>query len=748
MSYTSPEKSKAIAAVVWETAGAFLCGLILACAELGGISSPIPVAVAASVSPFGAAAVLLGALITGSVAGTLMLQLPLILSLMLTACVRVILREYHSARFVCISSALSVFAAGMVVSFSQNSGAEGLLLHLMSALLTGTTAYFMDTVLDKLRNQKKIPLHSSVGCAAAVVYFVLIGALSSFQLSFINPGYIIGITVTLIAAQRFRYTGGVICGALTACGAMLSAEDSGVGLIFLPVTGLLAGYMADMGCFAAAGVFFLFNALAQLTFQTGAFTYAAIGNLLLGCIAYLLLHTICLDQWIVTEQLSSHRMMQNLAVRMRFMAQSIGSVRADTEKIAGLLTHPVNGRDVCTHVTYAVCRACAGRDTCWKKHAERTSAGFLKLQTVPSCTPRELPAELRTCCRKELLCSTLAKEQKRIQLKKIRIAQKEESRRLVFEQLIAAEEMLSSFGERMAVRYSSELTDGIERRLDRYGYSCDSIVAYYNDRERLMIEFYCKDRQLEDCMAAICHILTEMLGITLEELEPVGTKESVRYRLCQAPPYQLRQYSTKRCAEGGVVSGDTTLLFQDGTGCAYVVLSDGMGTGKSAAVESRMTAEMFRKLISSGVAYEAALRVINGLMLTKSEEEGFATLDAARFDLDSGEMTLIKSGAASTLLRHKGQVLRICAPTFPIGADASPDIYTRQFPLLADDIIVMLSDGIQESQYPFIKDLLLSSDDLTYIANEICKKSVIFGGGRCRDDVSVTVMQILENSLC
>jgi stage II sporulation protein E len=186
-------------------------------------------------------------------------------------------------------------------------------------------------------------------------------------------------------------------------------------------------------------------------------------------------------------------------------------------------------------------------------------------------------------------------------------------------------------------------------------------------------------------------------------------------------------------------------LFRDGAGCAYVVLSDGMGTGKSAAVESRMTTEMFRKLISSGVSYASALRMINGLMLTKSEQEGFATLDAACFDLDSGEMTLIKSGAASTLLRHNGKVMRICAPTFPIGAGAAPDVFTRRIPLLAEDVIVMVSDGILESQYPFIQELLLRSNDLSQIADEICRKSVVFGGGRCRDDVSVTVVQILEN---
>lgn len=184
------------------------------------------------------------------------------------------------------------------------------------------------------------------------------------------------------------------------------------------------------------------------------------------------------------------------------------------------------------------------------------------------------------------------------------------------------------------------------------------------------------------------------------------------------------------------------MIFYDGTGSAYAVLSDGMGTGKAAAVESRMTAEMFRKLKSCGIDTESAVRIINGLMLTKSEQESFATLDAACFDLDSCEMKLMKAGAASSIIRQGNRVLRVCAPTFPIGVAASPDIFTENIQLSAGDLVVMMSDGVPESQYPFIKELLLRSEDLDYIAEEICRKAQIFSGGRCRDDVSVMIIEL------
>lgn len=714
-----PHKIKSSLSLLRDTVAAFLCGLIFSCAQLGSIASPIPVAAAFCTGSLGSAAVLLGTLATCCISGEFAAQLPLILSLMLAACIRIFLREYNSLSFVSVSSSLCVFAAGMICSFAQNEGAEGILVSIMSAILTGTTAYFLNTVIISLGNHNKIRIKSSVGCAAAVVYFVLIAALCSFEFSLINPGYVIGVAVTLMAAQRSRYSGGVICGALTACGAMLSAQELGMSLAFLPVTGLLAGYMAESGGIVTSGVFFLFNALAQLTVQSRFTTYSSIGNLMLGCIVYLLLHTICLDKWLVSEEPAAQKILDNMAVRMNFMAESISNVRADTERISELLSH--SSEEAPSHNKTPVCAVCVTHDACVEKSSS----------TAQTCTDN---------------CKVIEHEQKRVKLRKEKAARKTESRNILFQQLLASEKMLSSFGESMAIRYSSELTEAIERRLERCGYYCDCIAAYYNDKERLMIELYSEDRQFEEEISSICKVISRMLRVEFQESQKVRTKKSVRFCLCQETPFYIKTHSAKRCAENGNVSGDTSVIFHDGTGFAYAVLSDGMGTGKAAAVESRMTAEMFRKLKSSGIDTESAVRIINGLMLTKSEQESFATLDAACFDLDSCELRLMKAGAASSIIKQGDRILRVCAPTFPIGIAASPDIFTESIKLSAGDLVVMMSDGVPESQYSFIKELLLNSDDMDYVAEEICRKAQIFSGGRCRDDVSVMIIELCSRN--
>lgn len=171
-----------------------------------------------------------------------------------------------------------------------------------------------------------------------------------------------------------------------------------------------------------------------------------------------------------------------------------------------------------------------------------------------------------------------------------------------------------------------------------------------------------------------------------------------------------------------------------------------MGSGKNAAVESRIVVRMFRRLISSGADYSSAIKLINSIMLTKSHDEAFATLDAARIDLDNCGLTVIKSGATATLIRHRGSVLKVSSPTFPIGIYEQSDTFSRSYDFEDGDIVIMFSDGISENDYRFIKELLLSVDDLKKMVDEICIKSEVFNPSSKSDDVTVIGIKIIKTS--
>lgn len=746
MQHLHAVRQNAFPKVLWEAGIAFLSGLVFSGAEIGSLPSPLPIAIAGCLSSTGAVAVLMGTMLRYFMSNLFLERLPLLCALLLVTCSRLFLRSHTSAIFLSLCTGVCTLLSGVLLSFLQQKSGQDVLLYMMTACLAGTTSWFLHTVLSGLQNQQKIQLKSATGCAAAIVYILCISALTSFDYPFMNVGRILGIAVTLLGARRFRYMGGVICGALTACGTMLCAGELGMPLLFLPITGLLAGYLVDRGIGLMTLLFFLINALAQLTVSLQVITFSSIGDLFLGCIAFLLLNNICFDRWLITANSSYDSTMQTISTRLQFMSEAIHSVREDTGEIAALLQKQ-KPEPVKETVCERVCATCREQHDCWELQHGRTDAAFSDMARQPVSTLPEVPESLSNCPNAERLQQQFYREKRKAQLETMQTSRMEASRHILFEQLQATEDLIASVGDRMTVRYSTELTDRICCFLEQYGYDFDYVIAYYTAKERLVVELYCKDRSLDSCMPAICHMLSESLDISLQELEPVRTRSTMRYRMCQTMRYQLEQYTVSVPAtEEEEMSGDTAIRFQDGTGCTYIVLSDGMGTGANAAVESKMTAEMFRKLICSGISHTAAIRLMNGLMVTKSAGEAFATLDAACVDLDDGKLTLLKCGAASTLIRQGNTILRICAPTFPIGSAAVCDFYEKQISLSENDVFVMVSDGIHETEYQFIKELLLSTDDIHRLAEEICAKADIFSGGKHRDDITVTVVKLCKNT--
>jgi len=138
--------------------------------------------------------------------------------------------------------------------------------------------------------------------------------------------------------------------------------------------------------------------------------------------------------------------------------------------------------------------------------------------------------------------------------------------------------------------------------------------------------------------------------------------------------------------------------------------------------------------------------LINSIMLTKSRDETFATLDAVRINMDNCGLTVMKSGATATLIRHRGSVMKITSPTFPIGIYEQSETFSRSYDFEEGDIMIMFSDGISENEYRFIRELLLGGDDIKRIVDEICSKAGVFNPTVRSDDVTVIGIKVTRSA--
>lgn len=150
--------------------------------------------------------------------------------------------------------------------------------------------------------------------------------------------------------------------------------------------------------------------------------------------------------------------------------------------------------------------------------------------------------------------------------------------------------------------------------------------------------------------------------------------------------------------DGQRLCGDSITWFRSG-GTLYLLLSDGMGSGREARRESQMTLRLLEQFLQAGIAPESALRTLNAALNLRSDEQGsFTTIDLLAADLNGRQAALYKYGAAPTYIKRKGTVRRLAGASLPAGlqdADAEPQAI--RFPLEENTFLLMISDGVADS---------------------------------------------------
>lgn len=147
--------------------------------------------------------------------------------------------------------------------------------------------------------------------------------------------------------------------------------------------------------------------------------------------------------------------------------------------------------------------------------------------------------------------------------------------------------------------------------------------------------------------------------------------------------------------------GDTVRVFEvkDGVFCA--LLCDGMGHGAQAASISGICGVFLERVLRAGIGVETALRMLNHYLLSRTqgpEDEISSSVDLFMLNLYTGQGQFIKSGAAASLILRDDRLFRLSSHTLPIGILHAVDTQILPFEAQAGDHILLISDGICDSE--------------------------------------------------
>ena len=182
-------------------------------------------------------------------------------------------------------------------------------------------------------------------------------------------------------------------------------------------------------------------------------------------------------------------------------------------------------------------------------------------------------------------------------------------------------------------------------------------------------------------------------------------------------------------------------------------LSDGMGSGETAARESQRVIELAEQLLEAGYTARAALKLVNTVLLLAGEEQHPATVDLCCIDLYTGVLETMKLGAVATYVLDESGVELLQAAQAPAGVleQVEPVLLSRK--LWASCQVVMISDGVLEAlpgedKEQVMKEYLedAKGGDPQELAEDILEFAMSFGQEN-RDDMTVLTAQVWKRDI-
>ncbi|MCQ2479469.1 MAG: SpoIIE family protein phosphatase [Clostridia bacterium] len=203
-----------------------------------------------------------------------------------------------------------------------------------------------------------------------------------------------------------------------------------------------------------------------------------------------------------------------------------------------------------------------------------------------------------------------------------------------------------------------------------------------------------------------------------------------------------------RPSDGKNVCGDYYRCFKDSFSRQVVLLSDGMGTGSRAAVDSAFTCETFSTLIKSGLDEKTAAAAVNCAMMMKSTDETFSTIDFLRLDPVLKTAQVFKCGAAPTFILRKRKASVIETESTPIGILDNVNMSESSFDIDKGDIIILASDGVSGDKFNWIFSELKSWNNLnaSALAKHILQCAADRKIGKRTDDMTVIAVCVAEKN--
>ncbi len=581
-----------------------------------------------------------------------------------------------------------------------------LLMVCTESVLAGGGAYFLNRAFC-IAGRRQAALSGQEMATVVIAGGIVLSSVLPIGFGNLSLGRA-ALLVALLAAAKY---GGASAGAIagTTAGLVVSLTGGEAVSAALPfaVSGLLAGVFSAAGKFASVVSGVMCFGLWVLLSGGSDLSVAMLIEASAGSLVFLLLPakvgSLFADVFSPSARLpKTDGLRKALVMRLSFASQALCDVSETVEEVADRLSriNEPSFDDVLKSVEQEACCGCSLRVNCWEGARNETLEAVLGIaKAVETEQPPETmvgEAFSKKCLRLPALCESANRHYSAFLSRQAAARRLEEVRSVVTDQFYGISEMLEELSEEFekAQIYDVETAAEIVAALKRSGVIATECGCCTDKYGRMSIEIRIRDTGRVNINRR--DILQIAEGVCDRSFDPPSVTEGKKEFLVSISEKAVYSIDFGACqfSRGeGRLCGDAYEFFHDGRGRAFMVISDGMGTGGRAAVDGSMASGLISRLIKAGFGFDCALRIVNSAMLFKSTDESFATIDVASIDLFTGKTEIYKAGAAPTLVRRGGKIARAECNSLPAGILKDIGFDRSAVTVGKEDIIVMISDG-------------------------------------------------------
>lgn len=667
-----------------------------------------------------------------------------------------------SVLFAPLIAFVPMLATGITLLFVSTSRMTDFSLSLMEAVIAGAGAYFLSRSANLLMSFRALGSFSKQ--ELAVLSFsgcILVLSLGSLTIYGISLGRILAVLIILFAAHYGGVSGGSVFA--TATGVMFSLGSTdmaflGGGYAF---GGLMGGLFSSMGKIAVAVAFTLCNTVLSFASRNTETVFRLFAESAFAVAIYMLIPKevgIRLKAAFEPreERQGADAVKNNVIARLSYASKALESVKDCVQSVAaGLKERSDDKFDfIYSFAAEVTCKSCGLKSYCWQNQAEVTKDDFCRLgellKSEGYVTDRTVDEQFtKKCCKSRELAKSINEGYKEY------LSALEAQRRITqvrcatAGQLSSVSRLLGDLCDEFDTfeRYDTAAADRLSERLRREGFTVTDCACRFEQDKGMTVELELKlSRKKEIKKSEIRKTVIACCGRVFDAPCVSVSDDSVRLVLSELARFDADIGSSQHIKGGKGLCGDSANYFSSGCGSMVAVISDGMGTGGRAAVDSNMAVSILKKLVEAGLSFDSALSVINSALMVKSEEETLATLDVVDINLFSGKTTFFKAGAPLTFVKRGGRILKREAPSLPAGILNEIKFAKDSISLHHGDRILMVSDGALFADDDWIADMLKgwheasANDFASLVVNEAIKRR----NDGYDDDITAIAINIID----